>query len=105
MRQTLSGMAIDLDLGNALNQSLSQPILEGLKAGQPFRHFLASQLCGLTHAHNPDEVLRAGAALVFLKSAVNERPDGSALADIEGADTRGSIKLVGRQAQKVHPQL
>ncbi len=33
------------------------------------------------------------------------RPDGGALADIQGADSRGTVELVGRQAQEVDPQL
>ena len=101
----MGGVAVNFDLGDTFGQGLGQAIFETFNPGQALGNLGRGQLRGHAHAHNTDEVFGAGPALVFLEAAVDERPDGRAFADVEGADPRGAIELVGRQAQEIYPQL
>ena len=83
------GWPLILISGMRLDQGLGQAIFESLNPGQAFGHLETGRLRGRAHAHDADEVFGAGPALVLLEAAVDEGPDGRALADVEGADPGG----------------
>ena len=95
-------MAVDLDFRDTPH-SLKQAILKGLDPGQVRRHFLGRGFRRRANADDADEVFGAGPAFVLLEAAVQQGPDGGAFADIKGADARGAVELVGRQAQEIDP--
>ena len=105
MGQALGGVPVDLDIRDALRQAGGQALLQGPEAGHPVGHLQARHLRGHPQAHDADEVFGAGPALVFLEAAVYQGPDRGPLLEVEGPHPRRAVKLVGRQAQQVHPQL
>jgi hypothetical protein len=78
--QTLGGVAVDDDFGNAGHQTVPEFVPQGLDAGQALRHLLFGHLRGHAQAHDADEVLGAGPALVFLHAAVQQGPHPGAFA-------------------------
>ena len=59
---------------------------------------------GFAQAHDGGEVLSAGTAPLFLRTAVHENIRQNALFDIQGADALGRMEFVTGKRQQIDPQ-
>ena len=66
-----------------------------------FLHGLHGHLHSLAQAYDARHVLRAGAALSLLRTAMDKGSDFYALADVEKSDSLGAVQLVPAGAEHV----
>src|SRR5271157_3431577 len=98
-------MAIELHVGNGLDDPLMESISQAQKMILAFLEIPLGDLAGLSQSHDVRNVLRPGPTVALLSSSMDERGYFCSPADKLSADSLGSVQFVAGKGENVYGQL